>query len=177
MRHPVFGEIAYQKDDLAWEGSCRLPAFAEYGRLAPDDHALSEPAPEFRHGLFALTIQDAAGDGPSVEQANAFAFVRDREADVCRAVMTQVVNACDMRGGIFPRLTERRATRLWGWLAGLLGPEYRTPDDFKRAARCLGVEVSSRHDGGFAYVAFSFETAFGVEAEHGLSVVFHPGSG
>src|SRR6516165_3183045 len=99
MHHAVFGEITYNKDDLSWTGWCTLPVFAEYGRLAPDDHRLSEPPPAFERGGFALVVQDAVGDGPSVEEANAFRFLVGWETEVCSAVMTELVNACDMRGG------------------------------------------------------------------------------
>jgi hypothetical protein len=177
MHHDVFGEIAYNEDELAWAGSCPLPVFAEYGRLAPDDYRLSEPAPEFGRGVFALAVQDDAGDGPSVEQANVFRFLLEREHEVCRAVMTALINACAMRGGLLRWLNERRESRLWGWLARLVGPEYKAPEDLKQAARCRGLEIASRHDGGYAYIAFYFETVFGIEVEHGLSVIFHPEKG
>jgi hypothetical protein len=174
MRHDVFGEIAYNPDEQAWTGSCPLPVFAEYGRLAPDDYRLPEPAPEFDRGLFAFTIQDETGDGPSVEQANAIRFLRDREAEVCHEVMMELVEAIDMKGGIFHWLQQRRDSRLWGWLARLVGPEYTTPDDLRPAVRCTGLEVSQKSVGAHAYLAFYFETIFGTETEHGLSVVYHP---
>jgi len=174
MHHDLFGEIAYNTDDRCWTGSCPLPVFAEYGKLAPDDYRLSEPAPEFVLGVFALTVQDASGGGPAVEQANAFRFLKEHETDVCRAVMTEMINACNMRGGLLRWLNNRRASRLWGWLAKLVGPEYKNPEDLKQAARCLGLEISAQYHGSFAFIAFDFETMFAIEAEHGLSVVFHP---
>ena len=81
MHHDLFGEIAYNTDDRCWTGSCPLPVFAEYGKLAPDDYRLSEPAPEFVLGVFALTVQDALGDGPTVEQANAFRFLKEHRME------------------------------------------------------------------------------------------------
>jgi len=174
MHLDVFGEIAFDEYDLEWTGSCSLPVFAEYGKLGPDDSSLSEPAPEFRLGRFTLSIQDDSGDGPSPQQANVFRFLLEHEPEVCVAVMTEVVNACDMRGGPIRWLQDRRESRLWGWLARLTGPEYKTPDDLKQAARCTGLEVSSEYVGAHAYLAFYFETMFGIEVEHGLSVIFHP---
>jgi len=177
MHHAVFGEITYNSDDLAWAGSCTLPVFAEYGRLAPDDYRLSEPSPAFERGVFALTVQDATGDGPSLEEANTFRFLVDRETEVCGAVMTALVNACDRRGGLLRWLNERRDSRVWGWLARLFGPEYQVPEDLKQAVRCLRLEVSSQCVGGYSYVGFFFETIFGTETAGGLSVIFHPQEG
>ena len=177
MHHDVFGEITYDADDLRWTGKCPLPVFAEYGKLAPDDHRLQEPTADFQRGVFGFSVQDDTGGGPSAPQANAFRFVRERENDVSRSVLTELVNACDMRGGVIAWLQKRRESRLWGWLARLIGPEYKAPEDLKQAARCTALEVSSIHLGSYAYVAFYFETAFGTEGDHGLSVIFHPGKG
>jgi hypothetical protein len=177
MQHTIFGEIVYESDEEAWLGTCPLPVFAEYGRLAPDDHRLMEPAPEFERGAFAFIVQDPDCNGPTEPQANAFRYLLDREADVCRAVMTELVNGIGMHGGIIHWLNERRESRFWGWLAWLVGPEYKTPEDLKQAARCINFEVSRQSNGAYAYIAFYFQTVFGIEIEHGLSVVFHPDSG
>jgi len=177
IHHDIFGDITYNRDDLAWVGWCTLPVFAQYGRITPDDYRLSEPPPEFDRGAFAISVQDASGNGPSVEEANVFHFLRERETEVCRAVMTELINACDMRGGLLRWLNERRESPLWGWLARLCGPEYKVPEDLKQAVRCRSVEISSQSDGGYSYIAFSFETIFGFDAEHGLAVVFHPQNG
>jgi hypothetical protein len=177
MHHDVFGDITYSPDDLAWSGWCTLPVFAEYGRLAPDDYRLSEPPPGFDRGVFAITVQDSAGDGPSVEQANAFRFLLERETEVCGAVMTELVRACGMRGGLLRWLNERRDSRVWGGLARLFGPEYKMPENLKPAVRCLRLEVSSQCVGGYSYVGLFFETIFGTETAGGLSVIFHPQEG
>ncbi len=174
MHHNVFGEIVYDEAAQAWTGACALPVFAEYGRPQPDNHMLSVPSPDFARGLFPLQIQDNERSGPTAQQANAVRYVREHEADVCRAVMTQLVEACDMKSGPIAWLQKRRESRWWSWLARLVGPEYKTPEDLKPAVRCIGLEVSSAFAGDYAYVAFHFETIFGTEGDHGLSVVFHP---
>jgi hypothetical protein len=177
MHHDVFGDITYSPDDRAWSGWCTLPVFAEYGRLAPDDYRLSEPPPGFDRGVFAITVPDAAGYGPSVEQANPFRFVQERETEVCGAIMMELVRACDMHGGLLRWLNERRDSRVWGWLARLFGPEYKVPESLRPAVRCLRLEVSSQCAGGYSYVGLFFETIFGTETAGGLSVIFHPQEG
>jgi len=177
IHHDVFGDITYSPDDLEWSGWCPLPVFAEYGRLAPEDYRLLEPPPGFDRGVFAFTVRDTAGDGPSVEQANAFRFLRERETDVCIAVMTELVRACGMHGGVLRWLNDRRDSRVWGWLARLFGPEYLVPEDLKPAVRCLRLEVSNHCVRGCAYIGLFFETIFGTETAGGLSVVFHPQEG
>src|SRR5262245_52511243 len=174
MHHEVLGDISYNKDIPAWTGWCALPVFAEYGRLAPDNHMLSEASSEFNRGLFQLEIQDDTGNGPTQQQANAIRYLHEHEADVCRAVMMQLVEVCDMKGGPIAWLQQRRESRWWGWLARVVGPEYKAPEDMKQAVRCTEVEVSAAFAGDYAYVAFYFETIFATEVEHGLSVVFHP---
>jgi len=171
VRHDVFGEIEYNADDQAWTGSCPLPVFAEYGK---SDSLLSEPSPDFARGIFAFTVQDETGAGPTAPQASAFRYLREREKDICHAVMMELIEAVDMRGGWIRWLQQRRASRLWGWMARLAGPEYTAPDDLKRAVRCTSFEVSGQSVGDYAYIAFYFETIFGLEVEHGLSVLFHP---
>ncbi|MFO0967095.1 MAG: hypothetical protein U0793_16125 [Gemmataceae bacterium] len=141
MRHDVFGEIAYSEEDEAWTGTCSLPVFAEYGKPGPDLAALDDPPPEFARGQFAFTVHDSEHAGPTEQQANAFRHLLEHEADVCRAVMTALVDACGQKGGILRWLNERRGSRLWGWLARLVGPEYKTPEDLKPAVRCSCFEV------------------------------------
>src|SRR5262245_8512729 len=127
MHHDVFGDIVYNREDQEWTGWCSLPAFAQYGRLAADNHRLSEPPPEFERGLFALSIQDESGGGPSNEQANALRHLVEHETEVCQTVVAELVKACDQQGGLLRWLNQRRQSRLWGWLAKLAGPEYKTP--------------------------------------------------
>jgi len=173
MHHDTFGEIAYDKNELAWTGSCALPVFAEY-------HVLDiEAEPEFAGGLFPLRVQDETGDGPTAAQANAFRFLREREKEVCVAVMMEVLKASSGPVGdrLVAWLNRHRQSRFWGWLARLVGPEYKTAEDLKQAARCIGLEVSSLFTGTCAYVAFSFETIWGLEGDHGFSIIFHPEDG
>lgn len=177
MRHDVFGEIAYSEEDEAWTGTCSLPVFAEYGKPGPDLAALDDPPPEFARGQFAFTVHDSEHAGPTEQQANAFRHLLEHEADVCRAVMTALVDACGQKGGILRWLNERRGSRLWGWLARLVGPEYKTPEDLKPAVRCSCFEVGREPVDAYANIAFHFDTIFGIEAEHGLSVVYHPEQG
>jgi len=177
MHHDVFGEILYNQDDLGWIGQCALPAFAEYGKEPTENLILAEPDPRFARGVFALTIPDGSGAGPSARQANAFRYLLDNEQQVCLAVMTALVEACNMYGGPIAWLQQRRNSPLWGWLARLVGPEYKTPEDLKSAAQCTGVEVARHAVGDYAYIAFYFATIWGIEMEHGLSVVFHPEKG
>jgi hypothetical protein len=177
MLHGILGEIVYDADQRAWTGVCALPVFAEYGRLAPDNHNLSEPTPEFNRGQFPFELLDETADGPTPQQANVIRYVRDHEAEVCRVIMSQLVEACQHYGGVLAWLQQRRESRACGWLARLVGPEYKTPEDRKQAVRCKCVEVSTVADGDYAYVAFHFETIFAWETEHGLSVVFHPAKG
>jgi len=174
MRHDVFGEIEYNADEQAWTGVCTLPVFAGYGKLPPDDHRIGEAAPEFARGQFALTIQDDEGIGPFPQQVDAVRFLLEHEAEVCDAVMTELVEACGQSGGMLRWLNARRESRLWGWLARLVGPEYKTADDLKQAVRCNRVEVSREYVEAYAYIAFHFDTIFGIESEHGLSVVYQP---
>ena len=174
MHHNILGEIDYDVDLRAWTGACALPVLAEYGRLEPDNHNLLKPTPEFNRGQFPFELLDETGEGPTPQQANAIRYVREHETDVCRAVVTQLVEACHHYGGILAWLQQRRESRTWGWLARLLGPEYKTPEDMKSAVRCTGFVVSTAFDGEYAYLAFHFETIFVIESDHGLSVVFHP---
>ena len=175
MHHDIFGEITYDKDVPGWNGVCRLPVFAEYGKVSPEDYALSEPDRLFLRGEFALLIQDGDGAGPTEPQAAALRFLREHEQQACRTVMLEVLKAYrEFTGSWVAWLQARRESRFWGWLAALLGPEYKTPEDLKPAVRCLGVEVSSYFFGAYAYIGFTFETSFGVEADHGFSVIYHP---
>jgi hypothetical protein len=177
MHHDGFGEIFYQEDDQVWLGRCHLPAFAEYG--VPADGALEEPNADLRDGFFPLTIQDPAGGGPSVPQANAFRFVERNEQDVCRAVMSGLLECYrSYYGPVWAWAKERRRSWLLGWLARwLLEGEHTCPEDLKPVVRCTGVELSSLYRGDYAYAAFQFDTADGLDVEHGVSVVFHPEKG
>jgi hypothetical protein len=177
MHHALFGDLSYQVDDCLWLGCCRLPAFAEYGRGSAAG-ALLEPDEEFPKGLFRLTIQDETGNGPSPQQVNAFQFLLRNESDVCRAVMAELLGLYRRDRSWVDRLERYRPVpglgRLVGWL---VGEECRTPEDLRPFVRCTGLEISSAASGGYAYLGFSFETAWGWEIEHGLSAVFHPEKG
>src|SRR5262249_4468290 len=127
MHHDDFGEIVYDADLRAWTGWCALPGFAECGRAESQANFLSTPTPELGRGQFPLEIRDEDGSGPTLPQANAIRYVREHEADVCRVVLGHLVEACDMKGGPIVWLQERRDSRLWGWLARAVGPEYKTP--------------------------------------------------
>ena len=178
LHHNVFGAIVYSADECGWTGSCPLPVFAEYGKEGPDLQLLSDATPEFRKGAFALTIQDETAFEPNEQQCNAFRFLREHEAEVCQTVMSEVLKVKrDFGGNWVAWLRARRQTRVWGWLAALLGPEYKTLEDLKPAVRCIGLEISRHHFGTLAHVAFYFETGFGIETEHGFSVIYHPEAG
>jgi hypothetical protein len=182
MHHAVFGDISYSPDEQAWTGSCVLPVFAEYGRVPPDYHLLGEPAPEFNRGAFALTIQDDTGDRPSEPQINAFRGLLTREREVCRSVLMELIDAYrdfsgTGTGALLDWLHNQRQSWMWGWLANLVGPAPEALEDLKQAVRCTGVEISCLYLGDSAYIAFYFETIWGLETEHGLSVVYHPDKG
>lgn len=170
MHHDAFGEISYQEDEQAWLGSCALPTFAEYGRDS-ENAVLPELDDNFRKGLFPLTIQDDMGSGPSSQQANTFRFLRQNETDVCRAVMAELLTC------LTESLGSQRTGGILGWLQRRFGYELKTLEDLRPNVRCIGVEFSSSFVGEYAYVAFYFETIWGWENEHGLSVVFHPEKG
>ncbi len=175
MQHDVFGEIAYNRDDEAWSGSCSLPVFAQFGKLPPDNYLLREPEPGFERGVFAFTVQDETGEGPSGPQAEAFRFLLAHEADVCDAVFTEVLEATGHgMDWLVSWLQKRRESRFWGGLAKLVGPQYRKAEDLKQAARCTGFEISRYFDGAYAYIAFYFVTIWGLEDDHGFSVIYHP---
>jgi len=175
MHHDVFGEITYNKDDEAWNGSCLLPVFAEYGKLPSDNYLLGEPEPGFDRGVFALTVQDETGHGASDPQVQAFRYLLEHENEVCTAVFTQVLEATGHgMDWLVSWLQKRRESRFWGRLAALVGPEYKKAEELKQAARCTGIEISRFFDGPYAYTAFSFVTIWGLESDHGFSVIYHP---
>jgi hypothetical protein len=68
----------------------------------------------------------------------------------------------------------RRDSRLWGWLATLVGPEYKTANDLKQAVRCTRLEFSRSELDACSYIAFHFETTWGIESDHGFCVLYHP---
>src|SRR5262249_57400529 len=123
-------------------------------------------------------MQDETGAGPSLQQANTFQFLLQNGSDVCRAVVAELLGLYRRERSWVDRLDRYRPVpglgRLIDWL---VGEECRTPEDLKPFVRCTGLEISSAAAGGYAYLGFSFETAWGWEIEHGLSVVFHPVKG
>jgi hypothetical protein len=174
MHHEVFGEILYDEEDAVWRGRCSLPAFAEYGR--PPCDVPDEPDEDFRRGVFPLTIRDESGAGPSPRQANAFRFLLQNEAEVCRAVAAQLLASYRLGRDWEERLKKYRDAPLLGRVVGwLIGKEAQTPEDLKPAARCAGVEVATLSAGEYAYLGFAFDTTW--EIEHGLVVVYHPQKG
>jgi hypothetical protein len=170
MHHDVFGEIRFDPNGPKWEGTCHLPAFAEYGR-EPHAVILGEPDENFRRGIFSLTIMDFTGNGPSARQANAFRYLQENEFAVCQVVMTELLASyLEHRGWVW---LEKRWP-LWGrisrWVSGKL---YETIEELKPTARCIGVEVSSLCLGDFAYLGFDFRSEW-EDGEHGMAVVYHP---
>ena len=172
MWHNVFGEIEYDRKDPHWEGTCKLPVFAEYGR-EPHSIVLDEPDDAFRSGVFPLRIEDYTGDGPSERQVSAFRHLQREEQSVCREVMTELLQSyLESRG--WARTDTRWAlwNRIVSWAAG---KEYETIEELKPAVRCIGVEVSALCLGEYAYIGFDFAAEW--DDEHGLAVVYHPTNG
>jgi hypothetical protein len=171
MWHSDFGEIEYDRNGPYWVGTCKLPAFAEYGR---DPHSmLNEPDEAFRSGVFPLKIQDYTGVGPSERQVHAFRHLLQDEPSVCREVMTDLLESY-LESRDWARTNTRWPfwNRIVRWAAG---KEYETIEELKPAARCIGVEVSSLCLGEDAYIGFEFAADW--EIEHGLAVVYHPTNG
>jgi hypothetical protein len=172
MHHEAFGEIRYDPNSPAWEGTCALPAFAEYGR-EPYHIELDEPDENFRNGKFPLTIQDYTGKGPSVQQANSFRHLQQNEQAVRKVVMTELLASYLAERGWAKLDTQ---WPLWGrFVRWLVGKQYETIEELKPAARCIGVEVSTLCVGDLAYLGFNFAAEW--EYEHGLAIVYHPVKG
>jgi hypothetical protein len=184
IQHDVFGEIEYDANEEAWIGRHTLPVFAQYGRSLPRDfNGVEEPSPEFLQGIFPVQIKDPRQAGPSTAQVNAFRYFLDREAEVCRTVMEQVLKAhhavCHGHlDWLVTWLRNYRESRVWGWLAQFLRPECKTTADLPNFVRCKHVEISRLKSGEYAYIAFQFVTIwyeFDLNDEgEGLSVVYHP---
>jgi len=177
VHHAVFGEITYDEDELSWVGRCRLPAFAAWS-MQPNG-ALEQPGEDQRAGFFPLTIYDATGVGPSVQQGNTYRFVQQNEQDTCEAVLLALLDCYrSFYGSNWDWAKQRRDSRIWGWLARrLLQDAYEVPDDLKPVVRCTAMELSYLHVGAYAYAAFRFDTADGLDSEHGIAVVFQPDKG
>jgi hypothetical protein len=154
-----FGEIVYDADDHEWRGRVRLPEFAAYGR-AGQTPSLAEPDDDFREGLFAFTVRDEDGTGPTAAQAAAFLYLRENEPAVCRAVMTEILDS-------------QRSGRFLRWLNRKLGFERSNLEDLRPAVRCIGLTISSVDAREFEYIGFDFDVEWGLD----LSVVFHPVQG
>jgi hypothetical protein len=172
MHHDVFGEIRYDPDGPWWQGTCALPLFAEYGR-EPCSITLQDTDENFRKGVFALTIQDDDGKGPSVQQANAVRYLQQNEQTVRQVVMTELLASYHEHRG-WAKLDT--LWPLWGrFVRWVVGKPYETIDELKPAARCIGVEVSTLYVGDVAYLGFNFDAEW--KYDHGLAIVYHPVKG
>jgi hypothetical protein len=172
MWHNVFGEIEYDRNGPHWEGTCKLSAFAEFGR-EPRSALLDEPDEAFGKGLFSLRIQDYPGIGPLERQVNAFRYLLQEEQSVCREVISELLQSYRESRGLDG---SDIIWTLWGrivrWVAG---KPYETIEELKPVARCIGVEVSTLCLGEYAYVGFDFDAEW--KDEHGLAIVYHPTNG
>jgi hypothetical protein len=162
MNHELFGELRYQRDDQQWTGAVRLGLFAKFGEPRDDDEAEQR---RWGEGILPLVVHDPAGNGPSPPQEEAFRFVRDREADVFRAVL----------GALFESYKEYTASPIsgfWEWVGGWFGVKpIASPEGLGVVVVFTGMEVAREHVGGMAHTLFVVNC--GWEPEHGMMVVYH----
>jgi hypothetical protein len=177
MHHATFGDLRYVPDDLGWHGTCHLAEFAAYGRGS--NCSLDDPSADFLRGDFPLLVRDPDGSGPSPAQADTLKFFLGNETDVCRAVMTALLECFrETREPARVWLEARRDSWLWGWLARRFpAPHYRTIEDLKPEARCIEVELADTVTDGYVATGFTFVTADCLDVEHGRAVVYHPVAG
>jgi hypothetical protein len=163
MRHELFGELEYDRDDDSWTGVVRLPQFAAFGDTQWED---DDERRRRKDSLLPLTIW-ASEIGPTPRQEDAYRLLRDNELTVFKEVLGALFE-CYNEYTDAPSLL----SPLWKWLGRKLGIKpIETADGLNTEAAITGVEFTREHINGLAHILFNVTCNW--EPEHGWMIVYH----
>ena len=149
---------AEQTLDLSADDEPPTPQEQERERKRAEKKA--RRAAKLAAGKFPFSVAAAEGEEPSPQQAAAYRFLAENEAEIAAAVLKEVWDSFE----------NAYSQEYWRRMAGL--KPATSLDDLQGQFAVTSVNVTREHRGGLSHLVFNVDSAW--QDEHGLMVVYSP---